>query len=117
MNLFPAQFSDLERFADWALARETERNQKRLTEDMVEIRAFYEAIIPRMDEIIVHLNEFDLAALTNAEHNLLHLTFALADISFAIEVYGQPEVANSFQEYGGAERFVALHDGQRLPHI
>ena len=115
MSVFPARFSDLEPFTEWALPRETERNRKRLDSSMPEMQRVYDAIIPRMDAIIAYLNDFELATLPEPERNLLNLTFSLADISFAIEVYERPTVANSFQEYGGAERFIAVHDGERFP--
>ena len=106
---FPSEFEDLLVFADWALAREVERSEKRLSSNMAEMQRFYDAVLVRMDEILIHLNKFALDAMSEAEKNLLNLTYSLAEVSFAIEVYGQPKVAYSLQEYGGAERFVTVH--------
>ena len=39
-----------------------------------------------------------------------NLCLSLSEVSFAVEVYRQPEVPNSMQELGEAERFVIVHD-------
>jgi uncharacterized protein YecE (DUF72 family) len=109
-HLLPEQFTDLELFMGWALAKETERNRKRLASTMAEMRAFYQAILPRIDAIIAYLNQFPLDNMPEEARRLLYLTLSLAEITPAVEIYGQPEVINSFQERGEAERFIAVHD-------
>ncbi len=47
-TLLPAGFSDLERFAQWALPTSVERNKKRLGSSMDEITALYNALLPRI---------------------------------------------------------------------
>ena len=106
----PDGFDDLLPFLPWALALETERNGKRLASSMEEMGEFYEIMLPRTDGIIQYLNGFELTDLPSAERNLLNLALSFAEVSFAVEVYGQPAVSNSFQDYGQAERFVAIHD-------
>ncbi len=99
--VLPPEFEDLAGFANWALPTETQRQRKRLASSMDDMQRVYTALSGRIDAILEHLNGFDLHDLPEAEQNLLNLAFALAEVSFAVEVYGQPEVTNSFQEYGG----------------
>lgn len=110
LSVLPEQFSALEKFSSWALPLETERNAKRLASSMSEMNCFYENVVPRAEEILNYLNGFDLDALPRQEQNLLYMMLALAEVSFAVEVYKQPEVAKSVQEYGGFERFKTLHE-------
>ena len=46
MPILPADFADLEPFADWALATEPERYAKRLSSSQAELEAFYNAGMP-----------------------------------------------------------------------
>ena len=48
MTTLPADFADLEPFADWALATEAERYAKRLASTMDELQAFYDSAFPRL---------------------------------------------------------------------
>jgi len=52
----PAQFQDLEQFVEtWALATQKERVRKRAGSSMEELRAFYDVISPRMEEVMEFL--------------------------------------------------------------
>jgi len=104
-RLLPEPFRDLEPFAGWALATEKERNRKRLASTMEEIQAFYDAILPRMEAVIAYLNQFPLDAMPADAQRLLSLTFSLAEISTAVELFKQPSVVDGYD----ASRFVALH--------
>jgi hypothetical protein len=48
----PEQFRELELFLDWSLATERERTAKRQSSNMSQIRAFYDAMVPRLEEIL-----------------------------------------------------------------
>ena len=50
MPTLPAEFADLEPFADWALRAERERYAKRLASTMDELQAFYDAAFPRLED-------------------------------------------------------------------
>ena len=47
--LLPADFADLEPYADWALPGEGARYAKRLASTMDELQAFYDAAFPRLE--------------------------------------------------------------------
>jgi hypothetical protein len=99
----PSGFRDLERLAEtWALPSEAERHAKRLASTIVELRAFYNAIFPRIEDILAYLSEFQVENLTPEGQYLLLLAFSLAEVGPAVELYGQPEVPNGYD----SRRFV-----------
>jgi hypothetical protein len=104
-HVFPEPFRDLEPLAGWALETEAERNRKRLASTMAEIQAFYDAMLPRMEAVIDYLNQFLLEAMPADAQRLLHLTFSLAEVSTAVELFKQPGVVDGYD----ARRFVAVH--------
>ncbi len=101
----PAGFQDLEGFVgSWALASERERNRQRLSSSMAEIQTLYDALLPRMDEIIGYLNQQPLNDMPADAKRLFHLSLSLAEIAPAVEFYKQPEVVDGFPP----ERFVPV---------
>lgn len=105
MPTLPADFADLEQYADWALPTETERYNKRLATSMADLETFYDAALPRIDEAMKYLDTYDLDKLPEDALNLLHLYCALMTVSFPVEVWRQPRVPDS-----GASSFDCLVD-------
>ena len=102
----PAGFEDLERFAgEWSLSGERERNRQRLSSSMTDIQELYDALLPRMEEIINHLNQYPLASMPDDAKRLFHLSLMLAEIAPAVEFYKQPEVIDGFPP----DRFVPIN--------
>ena len=91
----PADFTDLEPFADWALDTWRERYEKRLDSTMAEMQAFYDAMMPRLTEILEYCDGFDLDDLPDDARNLLLLAFSLCEASFPVEAWRQPRVPDS----------------------
>ena len=60
MALLPAEFAELEPFADWILPTERERYAKRLASTMDEMQAFYEAAFPLLDAANKYLERFGM---------------------------------------------------------
>ena len=102
----PSAFKDLERIVarGWALPTERERNTKRHASTMEELQEVYDAILPRIDDMIDHLNGFPLDDMPEDAKRLLHLTFALAEINLAVERYHQVTVPNGI----ATDRFLPL---------
>jgi hypothetical protein len=100
----PEEFRDLERFSDWSLATERERQYKRLASEMSELHEFYGAMLPRVEEIVSYLNQFPLDALPDEARHLLNLCLSVVEVSNAVEMFGQPAVIDGFD----AERFVPI---------
>ncbi len=90
--IFPAQFAQLADHAEWALPQREARYKKRLQSTQQEIKVFYDAVLPRMKEIIEYLNSRSLQSLSAEEGRLLMLAQAWMDASRAIEIIGAPDV-------------------------
>ncbi|MGH7965792.1 MAG: hypothetical protein ACRERD_28915 [Candidatus Binatia bacterium] len=88
----PEPFQDLEPYLAWALATERERSAKRRTSTMAEIKPFYEAMMARMEEILPYLAQFSPEDGPQDVQRLLYLTFSLAEVAPAVEMYGEPTV-------------------------
>ena len=93
--ILPADFADLEAFAEWSLETEAERYAKRLASSMDELQAFYDAAFPRLEDAITYLDGFPLDALPQDATRLLWLTYSLVNASFPVEVWRQPRVPDS----------------------
>lgn len=105
----PAEFADLNPFLDWALPSADKRQTRRRTASREELRAFYDAMLPRIEAILARVDEFPLGGLPQELHSLYHLALSLAEIAPHIELYGgAPGVPYAFEE----TRFVAIHGGQ-----
>ena len=95
MATFPAQFADLEPYADWALPSEGDRYDKRLASTMDELQAFYDAVFPRLEASTDYLRSVQLDGISDEDQRLLWLFSALVTVSFPVEVWRQPRVPES----------------------
>jgi hypothetical protein len=106
-RMLPGEFAELERFArDWALARESQRNAKRISSDMSEIQALYDAMFPRLHDVVEYLNRFPLESMPPEAKNLLHLSYSMIEVSLPVEVLGQPNMPDSVED----SRLLYLHE-------
>lgn len=88
----PDEFNDLQMLVDdWALETRAERFKKRYTSSMEEIRRCYDAMAPRMVDIVTHLNKFPLDDIPEASRPLLHLSLSTIEISRAVELWDAPD--------------------------
>jgi hypothetical protein len=99
MALLPAEFAELEPFADWILPTERERYAKRLASTMDEMQAFYDAAFPLLAGANKYLERFEMDDLPDPERNLLLLMMSLVLVSFPVEVWSQPRVPDSGAAY------------------
>lgn len=98
--LLPPQFADLEPWAaTWCLPTEPQRWERRLSSSMVDMKAFYDAFFPRGEEAIAYCDRFPLDDMPADGERLLQLLHSLLMVSYAVEVWKQPEVIN-----GGSAR-------------
>jgi hypothetical protein len=95
MATLPAEFADLEPFSDWCLEFERERYAKRLSSNMEEMQALYDAAFPRLEAAIQYLDQYDFDALPEDAKHLLWLCYSLVNASFPVEVWRQPRVPDS----------------------
>ena len=103
--LLPEQFKDLEKWIDWSLETEDERSDRRQASTMEDIKAFYDAMLARMEEVLPYLEQFSLDALPEDATRLFYLTLSLAEVAPAVEQFGQPSVVDGYD----IKRFVASH--------
>ena len=97
MSRLPDGFAELERWVeDWVLPDSRARAAKRQATAFVDIRAFYDALLPHAPRALATLAECRLGHLTEAEETLLKLMLSLAEIGPAVEWYGQAEVIDGF---------------------
>jgi hypothetical protein len=93
---FPAQFSDLAAWSDWALATEAERGAKRQASTLKEIDGFYAAMLARLDETLSFLDQYTLDELPEECMPLMLLTLSLAEVAPAVEQFRQAAVTDGF---------------------
>ena len=88
---FPEAFADLKGFLEkWALPTNAERYSVRSTCSMEELRAFYDAMVPRLEDLLAWLDRKPIDELEGADLQLLQLCLALSEVGLAIEVYNAP---------------------------
>jgi hypothetical protein len=103
----PVGFEDLSEFVPtWAHASYSQRQNARLASDMKQIRAFYKAMMARLDAIVGHLNEFPIDALPPGEQTLLDLCLSLAQVGNCVTLWHAPDQQDAFD----AQRMEALLD-------
>jgi len=95
-RLLPSAFAELEDFAYiWCLPTESERWDRRLASTMAEMREFYDAFFPRLEEAIDYCDKFPLDDMPDDVVNLLHLIYSLVMVAMAVEIFKQPKPTDS----------------------
>ena len=97
----PPGFESLEALVvRWALPTEQIRYELRLATPLPELRDFYNAMHPRMDEVLQHLSGFpadDLPALPDATRQLYRLALSYFEASHPIELHWKSQdLENAF---------------------
>ena len=91
--LLPEGFEDLAPFVDWALEPERVRTAKKSESSMEEIGAFYDAVMPRLEEIIAYLDGVPGGDERPAPAQRLYLmSLSLVEIANLVEIYKRREV-------------------------
>lgn len=94
-TLLPVKFDDLSPFVgEWAIPTRSKRFKKRVTSEFSGIQKFYEAILPRMEDIVGHLNTFPVAeveALSSENKNLLYMAFSFMEVAASVECWNAPD--------------------------
>jgi hypothetical protein len=91
--LLPPEFAELEPWArSWCLATEPERWAQRMRSSMAELQAFYDAFFPRAEEAIAWCDRLPLDDMPADAERLLWLLYSLLMVSYAVEVWKQPQV-------------------------
>jgi hypothetical protein len=70
------------------LPTDRERSAKRQSSAMAEITTFYQAMLPRMEEVLSYLAQYTSEQVPADVQRLFYLTLSLAKIAPAVEMYG-----------------------------
>ena len=112
-TLLPADFADLEPFADWAQATETERNHKRIDGTQAGIEAFANAMLPRLDAICTYLDAYPPDAMPEDARRLYFMLLSVAEVAPSVEGYHAPTVPYGYD----SRRFRAREDFPLRPRF
>lgn len=83
----PAGFAELERFvAEWALANERERYLKLHGSTLAQLKVFYDAMLPRMEEVMVFLKSQPLQGMAPEAENLYRLAMTFAETAHPLDL-------------------------------
>lgn len=93
--LLPEPFEDLTPFLDWALEPERARTEKKAESSMEEIRAFYDAMMPRLDELLKYLEDYFDKDLPAPAHRLFLMSLSLVEVSTLVELYKRREAVDA----------------------
>ena len=91
--LLPEGFANLAPWLDWALEPERARTAKKAASSMEEIRAFYDAMMPRLEEIMAYLDGVPAGGERPAPAHRLHLlSLSLVEVANLVEIYKRREI-------------------------
>jgi hypothetical protein len=90
----PSGFEDLSEWKDWDLETMTLRSAKRSSSTMEELQSFYDALLPRMAEILEFLTTVKMSEDMKPENlSLLNLSKSMAEIAPAVEQFFEPTIS------------------------
>lgn len=86
-NVLPEKFSSLSRWADWGKPTELERYQRRAACTMEELKSFYDALKPHMEDIIQHLSAFPWGSeISASDERLFHMAMTYMEAAVPIDL-------------------------------
>ena len=94
----PSRFAELEYLVErWALPTENQRSAKRWSASPEEFQELYDALVPRINDVLAYLDQFPLDDMPEDAQLLFRLSLALAEAAPHIEFYkGAAKVPHSF---------------------
>jgi hypothetical protein len=103
----PKDFSVLQPFVQkWALPTEYERGVERRRSTPTELKAFYDAILPLVPQILKRADKYPIGKIEGVDRDLFYMAMSLVEIAPHIEFYkGSPGVPFAFQE----DRMIGVH--------
>lgn len=94
----PDGFSDLQPLlARWRLPEAQQRMAAMAAADMNDLRTLCDAMVPRMDAIVEHLNAFALDEMPPREQALFELALTFAEVAHPVDLgWSAPEVSDLY---------------------
>lgn len=97
MKKLPSDFSDLELLSDyWSHQEFQDRYRARIEAPFVDVKAFYDQMLPRMDAIMTFVDDFQVDDMPTEVCNLANLALAFMDVSPAVELFKSSAVPYGF---------------------
>ena len=93
--VLPKAFEDLAPFLDWAQETELARTEKKVSASMDEIRAFYDAMMPRLEEILDCLESYFGGDMPAPAYRLYLLSLSLVQVATLVEIYKRREAVRA----------------------
>lgn len=85
--LLPEPFVDLQSFVSgWGLATEQERFRKLHTVKLDELRVFYDAMLPRMDQVLDYLDQYSISSMPENAKGLYLLAMTFAETAHPVDL-------------------------------
>jgi hypothetical protein len=93
----PKGFEDLALWVMWDRDLMSERSLQRAESTMEEIQSFYDAMLPRMENILEYLVTVSMSADMDLEtKSLLNLSKSMAEVAPAVEQFFEPTISFGF---------------------
>jgi hypothetical protein len=94
----PEAFADLTPLLEqWRLPDQRARMRTLADVGMAELRAFHDAMLPRVDAIVEHLDRFDTGELPGPEQALFELALTFAEVAHPVDLgWRTTEVSDLF---------------------
>lgn len=83
----PHPFADLQPWvAEWALTTERDRFRKLHSVTLSQLKAFYDAMLPRMDEVLPYLNQYSIGSMPPDAQMLFDLSMTFAETAHPVDL-------------------------------
>jgi hypothetical protein len=87
VRTLPEQYAYLRPFIrDWALSTEKDRFHKLHTTSLADLKVFYDAMLPRMDDILDYLNQYTIGAMPPDARTLFDLAMTFAETAHPLDL-------------------------------
>ncbi|MEL0082912.1 MAG: hypothetical protein VW985_07735 [Gammaproteobacteria bacterium] len=106
-NQLPEPFTQLTPYRQWGLPTEEARMRRRITASMADLTDYYQAMLPHIDAIAEHLNQWSLAELPNEQKPLLYMAMMFMEAAVSVEIFYEADVPEAL----GAEH-IDLYAGR-----
>jgi hypothetical protein len=103
-----SNFDDLKDIINiWGLETPHQRLQKRSSSSLPELRAFYDRIVPRLEDILNFLNQFPLHGIPEEYKKLGYTALATLEVDDAINLWKRPtlELAHDIRDWKTKKSF------------
>ena len=88
-------FSDLKEFMDeWGYADAHERLKKRSNAEFSDIKKFYDAVVPRLEEIIEFLNQYPVDDIPGEFRPLAYMALAACEVDDPVNIWQSSELTH-----------------------